>query len=369
MDRPRRILARVSQVAAYPEAEVVYTADGVSAAQRWLREHGMDLARSTIRDYFERRGITAGNPRPTMGETWDELDDTILREMYPDSRLPLAYIADRLKRSEASVKTRAKRLRIHRSIPGSLMPVFRVPDIRVRRPLLVIADAHVPYQHSEWLERVAKLATAWGAVEVLFAGDGFDGQALSHFEIFDDPSTLTEMEEWKRLEEAFLSRFKIIHWSLGNHEARTGRATGYKFRTADMIRGLYVKDQERVRVYDSFAVTVNRQWRVEHPKASGANVAVDIADHHLMNTAVAHTHHSSEGLTPSGMHIGVRVGAGADHTRMLYCSRITHGKYAMTNGALILVPRPDGTVKHYNLTPFSDIEAMYPMYWKPRRLR
>lgn len=370
-----------------------YKLYGPAAAVGYLRDHNIYITKDALKARMKAQGIKSGGvwgenvPGPNF---WTPEEVEILLSLWLDPTCPSkSAITQRLGRTWEACKRQlvmrkmyGKRQAIKRGgiieedrivlLPQSKHKQVMVPLIQLDKPLLVIADLHVPYQNAEWVERVSELALAWGVDDVLLAGDALDMYALSTYERESNPTLEDEIEAWREFEDAMLAYYKRLIWMMGNHEYRLGRKIDNAITTAQMVAGVFVDpaNREKVEVVNSYSVNVSLpgpdaliDWRIEHPKSAGAGVAVNLAVHHRLNVAVAHTHHASTSRDPSGTYFGVRIGASADHNRMSYCTRITHGKDAMTNGALILVPGKDG-IFHYNLEPEMDLRAMKNIYRK-----
>ncbi|MGE0371904.1 MAG: metallophosphoesterase [Gammaproteobacteria bacterium] len=339
-----------------------YNEYSIESARDFLAAEGFPISIGALHSRYQRRGWKIGD-RPRPYSTWGPLDIDFLRRTYEDPAVPLRYIAEHLGKSMDTVRHKAHKLGLKRRGAESPLPRLVVPNISISRPLLVLADVHVPFQDGEWVARVSDLATAWGARQVLLAGDAIDGQELSRFERFDRPSTADEIDAWVQFEMQLLYNFDTVDWALGNHEARVGKMIDWKLPLGKAIEKFFVVDKERVRVHDTYAVTVNETLRVEHPKSTGATVAADLCSYHLQDVAVAHLHHHQVQYDRSGQFRAMHIGASADHLRMPYCTRITHGRYRMTQGALIVVPTegPHG-LTYFNVTPGDPIERMAGMY-------
>lgn len=342
----------------------VYRTRGAQAATEFIRSYGIDIDIGSVRSRMKYRGIRAGHSQHYRPWSIDEV--AYLNSTYADPAVPVSTILAKLDRPYEAIKDKARTLGLTRRnfAPGSIVPRVTIPHLEVTRPLLVLADIHVPFQNHEWIDDIIELATTWGATDVLLAGDAIDAASVSKFEKRPStPSIPDEIREWGRFEEYLLTHFRQVHWILGNHEARLGKSMDWAIPVSELVAGQFVKDRGRVRVYDSYAVQVNTDWRIEHPKSHGRMAAVNLTITHHMNVAIAHTHHADVQRDPSGKYHAIRIGAAADHTRMDYCTRITHGKDAMTNGALILVPRgEDDSLHAYNLEPGNDLTRLARLY-------
>lgn len=348
------------------EAFDIYVKKNHHEAHAFLRKSGHKLSADNMIARFRRRGWAIGFPRNGGGNchVWTEEEVSLLSELYPNPLVPQRIIVDSVgngRRQWRAIDNKAKKLGLKRGTSPSPQDTYILPSINITRPILVIADLHVPFQHKLWLDRMIGLAKAWGAEDAVLAGDAIDGQELSKFEVYARPNTTDEVAAWRDMEATLLNYFRNLHWFMGNHEGRVGKLAKWKMPLYRIIDGLFVQDHERVKTYNSYAMRVNDTLHLEHPGMVGKTTAADLCSVHLMDVAVAHLHHSQDQLDRSGRFQGIHIGAAADHNRMLYCSTKTFGKWKMTNGGLIVVPDKDGLV-YWNLRPTMPLERMTGIY-------
>jgi len=359
--RERR-LRKEHEDAIIEEAAEVYKEYDINAAWQHCKTKGLILSVGALQSRFGRKGIH--NYKHGGGQPgWSAEHLAILGEYFPDDSVPPKWLKERLGRSWDTITIKAKALGLVRGLQtNTIMPKVFLPSLTISRPLLILADTHVPYQDQRWIERVSGLAVSWGVREVLIAGDGIDAQSYSKFEKFRRPDNVDEEEAWADFETWLLTVFDRLYWQMGNHEARIGNRKGWDMSLKNYIERNYVQNKENVEVLDSYTVIVNNLLHVEHPKMHGATTAQDLCSTHLKDVAVAHLHRSAIGRDRSGYFRGITIGASCDHSRMPYCTRITHSKWKMGQGALIVVPDNEDHLSYYNIEPDMDLERMRSLY-------
>lgn len=360
--RGRRLPAPIEE-----EAFDLYRRFDAKTACQFLTVNGYPTLPGAFESLRRRRGFISGRiGGPRGSHQWDDTELAILADYYSDPTVRPRDLEQLLKLPWHIIQAKAQRLGYKRNAPASPFHTIITPHLDISDGLLVIADLHVPFQDARWIDRYVALAESWQIRRALLLGDSIDGQSLSHFEVFDQPTFAQEQEEWAKTEEFLLARFAELVMTMGNHEARAGKAGGHKFGPlGTFIRNNFVQNKTRVTVHDTFQIRASHGdelWHLEHPKMHGATTAADMCSTYSCHVGIAHLHAAHERMDRSGKYHGVTIGASADHARMPYCSRITHGKWQMTQGAMILKVGMDGQLHHFNLRPDMDLEGMRRMY-------
>lgn len=242
---------------------------------------------------------------------------------------------------------------------------------------MAVGDIHVPFHDAKWLNQVFQLAQEWDVKRVAMVGDIVDGNAVSSY----GPGDVTiqqEIDGYKKLEAGTLAYgFEEVTWTMGNHEDRyfrrqavmpDGRITVKDFSSLDEVfKEYFVEDHLKVDVFDSAIIKVRigaARWHFEHPATSNdqaATVARNLAAKLHENIATWHTHRRGYNHDVSGKFLAIDVGACAKFNKLNYTQRVTFGKSAMQQGALIL--KKDGDrVDHHILTPNSNFKRLARYY-------
>lgn len=323
-------------------------------------------------------------------KTWTEQEVTYLIEQSKKRPNYISYlqwelrIAKELKRTIASVRTKAQELRrmgeIEREyITASPYPVYREPLV-MTGDAVVLPDIEFPFHAAEFMNNVLGLAEAWGIRQCILAGDVLHLDSLSTFDKnFTDGESggLTEEAERTLLEQAqklpdkyrealigtiadigrkeqadglstelevarrelrrLSDLFDTIHYVIGNHEGRALRALQNALDPQILLRLTEAGDKFKIAAYYfSYLDTPRGRYQIEHPKGAAEGTAQQLAAKFHAHVIMGHSHLLDFSWDVSGMYYAIHAGHCVDEARLPYASQRHTTRRAHKNGAVIV---------------------------------
>jgi hypothetical protein len=289
-------------------------------------------------------------------------------------------IAEDLGRSYQSVNVKMSRLRMAgkvaaSSVPQSSYPLWTDP-LKSEGDAVILTDVEAPYQHSEFINRVLDLADVWNIGTLHLAGDLLHYNNLSAWgsewtqdkndmldtfmEIIEqmvaskkrdaaiqllEQKGMTnegglsgELGEARRVFRSFHS-FKEVYVAIGNHDDRYIRALNQALSPTELLHQLDRHNDERWKIapyYFTVIDTDKGQYRVEHPRGAGKNMAIDLAVQYHCHIVMGHSHRWAVNRDPSGKYWAIQTGHCVDERRLAYVMQRSAKRDAHVLGATII---------------------------------
>lgn len=173
---------------------------------------------------------------------------------------------------------------------------------------IVGADVHVPGHSESWLKALIEYAQAYKIKTLLLAGDFWNLDALSRFELKDSELDLKkEISEGKAVLERLAKQF-TVYMVCGNHDKRLPLALrgAINFRDA-----MSVFLEKRVHVTDRDHLYLNsgdRKFRICHPDMYSqikGKIVSTLAQDLQENVMAGHPHYFSIQTNKTGKYLGI----------------------------------------------------------------
>jgi predicted phosphodiesterase len=267
-----------------------------------------------------------------------------------------------------------------RYIPESRFVRYDEPPV-IEGDALVLPDVEIPFQDSEFVNRVIDLANAWGIKQVIAAGDLMHFDSLSGWEPNwhngHEKSTLTEkdesalmdlakslpkgkqaalieitgntkpldgkdfgdeMGEARKVLNALDACFESFTWVLGNHEGRLIRAINSPTDPAELLNIMRL-EAGKWKIAPYYYCILNsggKEFRITHPKTAADNAARMLAIQYHQNILMGHSHKLMYDWDPSGKYAAVQMGHCVDEMRLAYAAQRDARRNAHLLGAVIV---------------------------------
>jgi hypothetical protein len=288
-------------------------------------------------------------------------------------------IAERLKRTFASVNSKMSKLKAEGKLPVSEVPASRMPlwnePLRSEGDAVILTDVEAPFQCSEFINRVLDLADTWGVQTLHLGGDLLHYDSLSAWgaewtqeqeaivdlvlEVVDmlparkreavkaklDEKGLLgggghseEITEARRVFRSFDS-FKEVYAELGNHDDRYLRALDQALSPKELLHQIDKDKDERWKIapyYYGFIETEKGTFRVTHPRGAGQKTAIDLAVQYHSHVIMGHSHRWAVNRDPSGDYWAIQQGCCVDENRLAYVKQRDAKRDAHLLGATII---------------------------------
>lgn len=285
-----------------------------------------------------------------------------------------------LNRSMNSVRGKLNQLIRERAgmIPESNYAVWNHHP-RIEGDAFVLLDAHIPFQHADFLNRCLMLCKAWGITSAILGGDALDLHAFNKFpENFEDEekrvidsrlqkelielseklpakyrselqdklaaaeiesgNVSEEIRESRVVLQAFANHFERVVWIMGNHEQRITRILEKTLDAVHLAR-LFGADDPKWEVsgyYWCELMSGGVKWQIEHPINTGKGSSRRLVPKYGCNIIMGHNHHLSLMSDPSGQYLAIEPGMGADESKMGYVQQRHNAMDVHVLGAIII---------------------------------
>jgi hypothetical protein len=318
-----------------------------------------------------------------------------LHNQYVEQGLKRVEIAKKIGLPYSTYLARLQYARERVQIPPSRYPKYDKAPV-ITGDVIIMGDLHIPYHHSEFVNRCLQLCLKWGVGTAILAGDAIDAHSFSHWgsdvgtgientlsanaekALLDEIEKLpaaqqnqmreliagmtrepddisTELAESRIVLRQLAAAFQRVLWFTGNHESRVVRKIE-KALTGAEISTLFGAGGDKWTFSGYYYALVHSggtQYRVTHPKNSGKGSSKKLAGKYQSHVVMLHNHALSLQADPSGRYLGIEPGMCADLERIDYSAQRDSTGDMPINGALII----RGGYP-YLLNPFTDFDFL-----------
>lgn len=239
-------------------------------------------------------------------------------------------------------------------ISESRAPKFNQPP-QVDESCLNIGDCQFPYHDAVFLNRVVRVALAFGVEAINIVGDAFDFNALSIFisQVSKDINDELDQDEFyfKQLVAPFKKKLLV----LGNHEYRLSRMLN-QYINADRVRKLLGLDDSVVTT-NYYYVFIGKDWQASHPDNSSiipGQVPKMLSQKYRRNTISFHGHLTGAAQSIDGLLYSIDAGVTCDPLRLEHTQVRQNTRPVATQGAVILLKDDYGKYHPRILNKFTD---------------
>ena len=186
---------------------------------------------------------------------------------------------------------------------------------------IVCSDFHVPMQSEPFINKMIMYVRANGHPDTLIvAGDFWNFDKLSDFEVKDKYTLDEEFSSGKVLIDRLLSNFARIFMVKGNHEERLPRAMGNYIGYAEMMKHLHPKIVV-VEMDHLILRSGKKEIKIAHQKMYSSikgkivSMLAHFGQQHLM---IGHSHNAYISTDHTSRHIAVDLGCMCDPNKVIY---------------------------------------------------
>lgn len=189
------------------------------------------------------------------------------------------------------------------------------------KEFLVCSDVHVPGHHEGWVNRLLDYRAKNRIKHIVIAGDFWNFDAISQWELKDKGLSLREELLVGRNLLERLSAQAHVYLVKGNHDRRIAQQLNHQISFAEWMETIYTHNMT-VTDYDYLFVTSGNQlFRICHPSnysmIKGRNAALFAQDLH-MGVMMGHQHYLSISTNKTGVYICADTGCLCDKKKFLY---------------------------------------------------
>lgn len=198
---------------------------------------------------------------------------------------------------------------------------------------MVSGDVHIPLTNQNMVKSMFSKAKENDLSTLILAGDTFNADSLSRFDLKQKDHTLKqELDIGREFVGACLDEFERVILFKGNHEDRFIRALGYKLdfaQTMELILGevyddskLVISNLDHMKVFGP----QGKEYYVCHPKAYSRQPLATgraLASKWNCNIICAHAHHHAIGTDISGRYVIAELGGLFDPDKAAYLKEAT----------------------------------------------